>query len=201
MVYRHIVGTWVLSGVCEKIAPVCHIFWPLLNLNLANMGQYVGFFLLFSGKVPLNSHETWFMSLLQLLLEVCKKIGQRDPNFQVILDPQSGKNLGFWPFCQTLPLDSHQSWFTCSLELLLEVRRIWVSEARFSGNFGFPNRSKEECPLHAHITWFISMLQLLLEVCKMLQRPIFRVILGPQIDQNSGFRLFCLNVSSGLTSI
>ena len=45
--YRYIVGSFICVW---KMAPVGHIFGPLLTLNLAEMGQYVGL-RLFSGKI------------------------------------------------------------------------------------------------------------------------------------------------------
>ena len=64
MVYGHIVGT---SKIVCKIAPVGQICGPFLA---PNRPKYVNMwvFVYFLENFPLESHETWFISWLELLI-------------------------------------------------------------------------------------------------------------------------------------
>ena len=59
----------ILSGVREKL-PLWAKFWALFGPNRSKIGKFVVYFL---EKFPLDSLETWFICLLELLLYVYKR--------------------------------------------------------------------------------------------------------------------------------
>ena len=68
----------------------------------------------------------------------CVEYGPQRSNFGV---PKQIKIQVFGHSPEQFPLVSHQSWFTCQFELLLEVCCISASEAQFLGHFGSQNRT------------------------------------------------------------
>ena len=110
------------------------------------------------------------------------------------------QNSGLCSFSQKCPLVSHQYCSTCSLQVLLEVWRIWASEAQFFGHFG---HLIKQFPLVSHQSWLTSQFELLLEVC-WISAPEARFS-GHFVPQNisvifptisTGFASFRLNIFS-----
>ena len=52
------------------------------------------------------------------------------------------KILVFGHFLKKFSMVSHQYYFTWSVQVILDVWRIWASEAQFLGHFGHQNKSK-----------------------------------------------------------
>ena len=80
-------------------------------------------------------------------------------------------------FIFSFPLVSHQSRFTCPLELLLEVHRIWASEAWLilvpkTRNIPVIIHFLQKFPLVSYQSWFTCSLGILLGVIQLcVQRP------------------------------
>ena len=87
-------------------------------------------FLWIHTSLALNAHWS--------LYQRCWQYGLQRLNFGAILDPKGGKNSGLWSLSQMVLLVSHQYCFTCSLQVLLAVWRIWASEVKFLCHFGAP---------------------------------------------------------------
>ena len=125
---------WILAGVCVwKMAPVGQIRGPFL----AQIGQYIGF-RLFSWKVSTG----FTRSLLGLLLLVCKRYTTETQFFGPFWASKWVKIQVSDYFVKTFLLDSHQSCFICSLELLSEMCTIWATKAQLLGHFGPQSESK-----------------------------------------------------------
>ena len=65
--------------------------------------------------------------------------------------PKKIKVLVFGHFLIHFPLVSHQSWFTCQCELILEVCRTLASETQCLGHFGPQNRSFRSSVIFSNI--------------------------------------------------
>ena len=154
------------------MAPAGQIFGPFFGLDF---GQNV--FNYFCENFPLDSSWTWFLSSLELLLEVCKKLAPGVQIFGLFWAPKYVEIQMFDFFVKEFPLDLHWSCFTCSLELLLEVCWIRASEAQFWASKWVNIRPKwlkmyvfeyflKNSPLDSHGIEFIRLLQLLFEMYK-----------------------------------
>ena len=135
------------------------------------------------------------------------RIRASEAQFWVTLGPKYVKIPIFGYFLQKFPLVSHQYCFICSLQVLLDVWRIRASEAQFWVTLG-PKYVK--IPIFGHCliisTGFASVLVYMSiwfsfrGVEYRPQRPTFRVILGHEIDHNSGLPSFSKIFSTGFTS-
>ena len=81
---------------------------------------------------------TGFTSVLIYMLiasffQRCVEFGPQRPNLGSIWGPKISQNSGLWSFSQKKSLVSHQYCFTCSLQVLLDVWRLWASEVQFWG--------------------------------------------------------------------
>ena len=66
----------------------------------------------------------------------CVHYGPQRPNIWAILGPKVSQNFGLVTFSKKFLLVSHEYCFTCSLQVLLDVLRIWASWAQFWDHFG-----------------------------------------------------------------
>ena len=123
------------------------------------------------------------------------------PNFGANLDPKVSKNSGLWSFCLIFSLVSRQYCFTCSLQVLLEVWRIWASEAQLLGpkigetshHWSFYQRFSIG---FTSFLVYMSIWATLRCVEYQPQRPNFWVILDPEIYHNSGLQPFSQIISA-----
>ena len=118
--------------------PRCPIFGPFLvpkEVKILIFGHFLNTF-------SLVSHQYCFASSLQVLLEVCGMWGSEAQIFGPFWASKWIKiQFCFHYFVKKFPLDSNQSCFTCSLELLYEMCIIWASKAHFLAILG-PKVSK-----------------------------------------------------------
>ena len=101
-------------------------------------------------------------------------------------------------------LVSCQYCFTCSLQVLLEVWRIWASEAHFLGTkIGQTSHHwsfyQSFSIVFASFLVYMSIWATWRCVEYRPQRPNFRVILAPEIDHNSGLWSFSQTISAAFT--
>ena len=118
-----------------------------------------------------------FTSWSEVLSDVCKSC-TLGPIFFSPFWPGIGSKFAesqvYYYFLKKFTPASHQSCFTGSLELLLEVCWMWAPEAWFFSHFGPLNRSKlwplvifpQKFPVVWHKFYFICSLELVLQVCR-----------------------------------
>ena len=114
----------LLSNTCslQVLLDMCGIWASEAQIQL--FGYFVK-------KFPLDSHQSCFICTLELLSEMRIIWAQsQSPNLWAILGPKA-KVVVFGHFLQNFSMVSHQYCFTCLLQVLLYVWRIWDSEAQF----------------------------------------------------------------------
>ena len=103
-----------------------------LSFNLFFLNQNSGLWLL-SQKI-----FTGFTSvLLHMLIAItmCGEYGPQRSYFWAPLGPKVSKNSSLWSSSHKFSLVSHQSWFTCQFQLLLEVCWISAQKTQIQGIF------------------------------------------------------------------
>ena len=102
-----------------------------LDIQMSKKIQVLEYFV---KKFPLDSHHSCFICSLELLSQMCT-IWASNAQFLGHFGPQ--RKSKFWcqfgHFLKKFSLASNQYCFTCSLQWLLDVWRIWASEAQFLG--------------------------------------------------------------------
>ena len=137
LVQGHIRGTYRCMW---SIAPGHHIFGPFFTLNRAKIRSNVSF------SSILHDVSTGFTSycFFKLIIWV-RNMGPRGHilgSFFTLNRAKIRSTVSFCLFCKMFPLDSDETRFLSSLELLLEVCRIWDPRGHIFLSFLTPNWAK-----------------------------------------------------------
>ena len=132
--YRHNVGT---SGCAWKMAPVGQIFGLFLAPNSAKIRPKSSFSSILQ-KVSTGFTWNFFLTSLELRLEVCRILAPRSHILGPFVAPNRVRirpKVSFLSILQKVPLDSHETSFLRSLELLWVVCRILAPRGHILGSF------------------------------------------------------------------
>ena len=133
----------LLSEMCTIWASKAQFlghFGPKIKSKLWTLVTFSKIFDYFHISINSHAHCKYFRR--------CVEYGHQRSNFGAILGPQISKNSGLWSFSQKVSTGSHQYCFTCSLQVFVDVWRIWSSEVMCLGHFGPQNQQKN--PIFGH---------------------------------------------------
>ena len=126
---------------CEGVI-AAQFSWHLWNINVIK--KRTAYWYIFSksfycATIKLGSQA------YQQFFHVCVNYGPCSPYFGAFFLSQIGpkcQKSTFNLFCKGFPLDSHETYLLSSLELFLEVCRIWSPKSHILGSFFTLNRNK-----------------------------------------------------------